>query len=394
MMSKPRETGSSRRLLVWVPLALLVLGVPPMAAAVPGGQCTEDIALINGAGCFAPCCTQDPPNSGNYVFAHAAVEQVDIRSNPASVASVSFPNLQSVERGVRISYNQPGSMTSISFPALKTAGAIEIASNPSLVAIDLPMLSSIDSEDYSAYLRVQSNPSLTVLNTPRLDSIFASQAGSAYLQVRYNSALEGVDFPLLRTLAAEEEYGEAYIFISSNDAMRSISMGDLRRLSAGAQSISYLVLDDLPQLETLSFPQLTELLPTGGPYDFSELTVGHSPNLEEFVFPSLERVTLLQLTGLKGTRQAKFPRLGELEYLWIFRSCQDPYSTLKIYTCTEQPLLDVLFNNDDGLCGPTGYQLHSTNPYNLAECDASPFCQSFTPALTECQCGSVGLCLP
>jgi hypothetical protein len=379
--------------MVMVPLAVLVAGLPQAVAAAPGSQCTEDVELVNGAGCFAPCCFQDPPNSGHYVFAHGDVEEIYIRGNDSSVVSVSFPNLQSVEREVRISYNQPASITSISFPSLTTAGALEVIGNPGLVEIDLPRLSSLHNEDDSAYLEIQSNAALETLNAPLLNRVVASEAGSAYVQIRYNQVLEEIDLPLLRTVEATEDYAEAYVFIQSNDLVRQVSMDDLRRLSAGSESISYMVIDELPQLEELSFPQLTELLPTGGPYDFSELTIGHSPNLTDFVFPSLERVTLLQLTGLKGTSRAMFPRLSELQYLWVFRSCADFDSTLKMYVCSDQPLYDFTFNNDDGLCGPTGYMLHSSSSYNEAACDSSGVCESFTPELDECRCDAVGLCM-
>lgn len=393
-MQKSDERQRFWRIVAMIPLAIFVLALPLTAAGPPAAQCTDDIELINGDGCSAPCCYQDPPNSGHYVFAHHGVEEVDIRGNSASVVSVSFPNLQSVERRVRISYNQPGSITHMSFPSMAATGALEVIGNPGLIEIDLPHLSSIENSENSAYLKVQSNAALQTLNAPLLDHVVASEAGSAYIQLRYNPALEVIDFPLLRTVAALEDYSEAYVFIQSNDMVRQISMDDLRRLSAGVDSISWVVIDELPQLEALSFPQLTELLPTGGAYDFSELTIGHTPKLTAFVFPSLERVTVLQLSGLKGTHQAMFPRLSEVQYLWVFRSCLDADSTLKMYICNDEPIMDVLLNNDDGLCGPTGYRLHSSNADNEAECDGSSVCESFTPELTECRCGAVGLCTP
>lgn len=380
-------------LIAMIPLTGLLAG-PPLAAAGPPSQCTEDIQLVSGGGCSAPCCFQDPPASGHYTFTHQSVESIDIRNNPASVVSVSFPNLQTVEKRVRISYNQPGSITRISFPALATAGAVDIVSNPGLVEIDLPRLSAIDNDENDAYLKVQSNAALETLTVPLLTQVLASDAGSAYIHLRYNPVLPEIDFPILRSLEAAEDYGEAYVFIQSNDAVQHVGMNDLRRLSAGSQSISWIVIDEMPELEGLSFSQLTELLPTGGAYDFSELTIGHAPKLTDFVFPSLERVTVLQLTGLKGTRRAMFPRLSEVQYLWVFRSCENLDSTLKMYICSEQPIMDVLLNNDDGLCGPTGYRLHSSNPDNEAECDASEVCASFTPETTECSCGVVGLCSP
>lgn len=390
---------SSKALRFWrfvalIPLTVFVAVPLQAAAGGPGGQCTEDIEILNDTGCFAPCCVEDPPHSGHYVFAHSGVETIDIRGNSSNVLSVSFPNLQSVEGRVRISYNQPGALTTISFPSLAAAGALEILSNPGLVELDLPHLMSIDNSESSAFLKVQSNAALTTLETPLLARVVASEGGSAYIQLRYNSVLEEIDFPLLRTVEALDDYSEAYVFISDNDAVRSLSMNDLRRLSAGSESISYLVIDDLPQLEQLAFSQLTELLPTGGEYDFSEVTVGHCPKLTDFAFPSLERVTVLQLSGLKGTRRAMFPRLSELQYLWVFRSCETFDSSLKMYVCSAEPLIDALFNNDDGLCGPSGYQLHSSNPGNEALCDASSVCQSFTPEVTECSCGAVGLCIP
>jgi len=392
-MREFRKVQRLWRLLVTISLAVLVAG-PPLVAAGPNSQCTEDIQLIGGEGCSAPCCFQEPPYSGHYVFAHESVEAIDIRNNPASVVSVSFPKLRAVEKRARISYNQPGSVTRISFPAMATAGAVEIVSNPGLVEIDLSRLSALDNDENDAYLKVQSNGALETLDVSLLERVFAGEAGSAYIHLRYNPALQEIDFPILRTVEAMEDYAEAYVFIQSNDMVRHVGMNDLRRLSGGSQSISWIVIDELPQLEELSFSQLTELLPTGGVNDFSELTIGHSPNLVDFAFPSLERVTLLQLSGLKGTRRAMFPRLSELQYLWVFRSCENFDSTLKMYICSEQPLVDTLFGNDDGLCGPTGYLLHSSNPDNEAECDLSDVCESFTPETTECRCGTVGLCSP
>lgn len=358
----------------------------------PGAQCDDDIVLFNNQGCSSPCCSQSPPNSGHYVFPHKNVENVDIRAN-SSVLSVSFPNLQAVAKRLRISYNYPGAITSISLPALFTAGAIDISNNPSLGALDLPHLSSIANDEYEAYLRVQSNASLTTLSVPKLDRVIASEAGSAFVHVRYNPLLTAVELPLLRSIEAWEDYSEAYLFVSNNDSVGTIAMDNLQRLAGGSQSISYLVIFDMPQLTELSFPQLTELLPTGSADDFSELTVGTSPNLGEFVFPSLERVTLLQLSGLKGTHRAMFPRLSELQYLWLFRNCQDEQSSLKIYLCSDEPVMDMLFGNDDGLCGPSGYMLYSPNAENQAECEANSFCEPFVPEVTECRCNAVGTCL-
>lgn len=393
-MQKTSQTRRSPWLMTVLALAVLVVAPFQVAMAQPGSQCTDDIGLVFGNGCSSPCCYQDPPGSGHYVFQHWNVEKIDVRSNPASVLSVSFPNLQSVDGRVRISYNDPGAVTQVSFPSLATAGALEIVGNPGLTAIDLPHLSSIDNDESDAFLKVQSNAALTTLNVPMLSTVVASEAGSAYVQLRYNTVLEEIAFPLLRSVAAGEDYGEAYVFISDNDAVRHVDMDDLRRLSAGAQSISYLVIDDNPLLDQLSFSQLTELLPTGGPYDFSELTVGHSPSLTDFVFPSLERVTVLQLSGLKSTRRAMFPRLTELDYLWVFRSCEDYESSLKMYLCSADPIGDILLNNDDGLCGPSGYMLSSPNLDDQAACDASSVCETFTPEPTECSCGAVGLCVP
>jgi len=392
-MQKLSQVRRLWQLMAMIPLAVFVVDPPQAVAAPPGSQCTEDVELINGEGCFAPCCFQDPPSSGHYFFAHESVEKVDIRGNTSSVVSVSFPNLQSVEKSVRISYNQPGAVTEISLPSLVTAGALEIVNNPGLLEVDLPNLSSLLNAEYAAYLKIQSNDALKTLSTPRLARVVASEAGSAYIQIRYNQTLEDIDFPLLRTIEAAEDYSEAYVFIQRNDVVRRIGMDDLQRLSGGSQSISWLVIDDLLQLEQISFSHLTELLPTGGAADFSELTIGHSPNLTELVFPSLERVTVLQLSSLKGTRRAMFPRLSELDYLWVFRSCEDTNSTLKMYICSEPSIADVWLNNDDGLCGPTGYMLHSSSSDDEAACDASDVCESFTPELTECRCDAVGLCL-
>ena len=57
-----------------------------------------------------------------------------------------------------------------------------------------------------------------------------------------------------------------------------------------------------------------------------------------------------------------FPNLRELQYLWVFRSCETPESTLKMYICSEQTIMDLTLNNDDGQCGPNGYMLYSINP--------------------------------
>lgn len=375
--------------------AFLVVAIGASAAFSQNGppqQCTEEILLINDQGCSTPCCYQSPPNSGHYVFTHVSVEEVDIRNNSANVVSVSFPNLVSVENRIRISFNDPGSVTHISFPSLRTAGAIEVNNNPGLVNLDLHMLMRIENDEDDAYLNVQSNSSLTSLNAPLLMSVIAYEAGSAYLEVNSNTVLPGIDFPSLRTIEAMEDYGEAYLYVGGNDLAQSVSLPKLIRLSGGIDSISYLIVDDMLSLEQLSFPQLTELLPTGGPYDFSELTVGHSPQLTEFVFPKLKRVSLLQLTGLKGTSRAMFPNLTELQYLWVFGSCSDPTSTLKMYVCSTETLMDVSLVDGDGLCGPTGYMLYSENPENAAACDASDVCQSFEPGVGECKCGSPGLC--
>jgi len=367
----------------------LILGFPGLAQGPP---CDEDIILVNDAGCSTPCCFQEPPNSGHYVFRHETVEKIDIRGNSAAVKSLSFPNLTNVEKFIRISFNDSDAISRISFPALQSAGSLEITNNPGLTQVDLPRLMVIENDESDGYLKIQSNINLVAVNAPVLQAIEASEAGNAYLQIRYNPALEAIDFPHLNALAAGEDFGEAYIFIQGNQAAESVSMDRLRYLSAGVESISYLIIDEMFNLQRLSFPQLKELLPAGGPSDFSELTVGHSPNLTEFVFPALERVTLLQLSGLKGTRKAMFPKLAELDYLWVFRSCDNPNSTLKMYICSEGPLVDVLFNNDDGLCGENGYMLYSANPSLLAECDARDVCSTFIPDVTDCKCGSPGLC--
>ncbi len=389
---------------MWISSRFRILGIMALAAFVmvpsvssqaggPGAQCDDDIVLFQDQGCSSPCCTQSPANSGHYVFAHQSVENVDIRAN-SNVLSVSFPNLQSVENRLRITYNYTGAIASISLPSLFTAGAIDISNNPSLVGLDLPHLSSIVNNEWEAFLRVQGNDSLTTLNVPRLDRVIASEAGSAYVQVRYNPLLPAVEFPLLRSIEAWEDYAEAYLFIADNESVGHITMNDLRRLAGGSQSISYVVVFDLPQLTEMSFSQLTEILPAGGEYDFSELTVGDAPNLGDFVFPSLERVTVLQLIGLKSSHRAMFPRLSDLDYLWLFRNCQDEQSSLKIFLCNAEPIMDTLFGNNEGLCGPSGYMLSSPNAENQAACDASSVCQSFVPEPTECQCNAVGLCLP
>jgi hypothetical protein len=374
--------------------AFLVLALIASAAssqAGPGQQCTEDIVLVNDQGCSTPCCVQSPPGSGQYVFLHTEVESIDIRNNSAAVVSVSFPNLVSVAGRIRISYNQPGAVASASFPSLRSAGAIDVTSNPGLVQLELPRLRTIVNDEDDAFLKLQSNPSLTVLDASALRSVSATEAGSAYLEVDSNGALGDIDFPSLQTIEALEDYAEAYLAISRNDLAHSVSMDSLRLLRAGSGSISYLIVDDMLSMQHLSFPQLTELLPTGGLDDFSELTVGHSPQLTEFVFPKLRRVSLLQLTGLQGTSRAMFPSLKELQYLWVFGSCADPTSTLQMTICSMETLMDVVFD-DNGLCGPAGYMLSSENPLNAALCDLSDVCQSFVPGIGECKCGSPGLC--
>lgn len=396
MKESSTTTPTPRR---WSPavltlVAAALMGSPLLAAGPPGSQCTEDIELINDQGCSAPCCVQDPPSSGHYTFIHQDVEGIDIRGNSSNVASLSFPDLRSVDGKVRISYNQVGAVETIAFPSLTTVGSLEVVANPGLTEVDLPRLSSIDNDEDEAFLKIQSNGLLSTLNIPLLSQVVAREAGSAYIQLRYNPLLEDIDLPLLRTVEALEDYAEAYVFIQGNDLVRRVGMDDLRRLSAGAQSISWLVIDDLLSLEDLAFSQLTELLPTGGENDFSELTIGHAPNLTEFAFPSLQRVTVLQLSGLKGTHRAMFPRLAEVQYLWVFRSCQDMDSTLKMYVCSDPPITDILLNNDDGLCGPTGYRLYSSSSADEAVCDSSSVCESFVPEPTECKCGAVGLCMP
>ena len=368
-------------------LLLLTLSLVGFAQGPP--NCTEDISLINGEGGSTPCSYQDPPNSGNYVFTHSAVEKINIRGNDANIVSLSFPNLVSVEKSIRIAYNQPGAITQISFPSLRTAGSVQIDNNPGLVSIDLPHLMSIMNDERDAYLRIQSNDNLETFSTPLLEGISSGQ--TAYLQVRYNPVLETIDFPHLRTLEATDDYGEAYVFIGNNDTVQTLSMNNLQRLSAGWESISYLIVDDMLNLEQISFPQLTELLPDGGAYNFNELTVGHCPRLVEFVFPKLERVSVLQLSSLESTRKVMFPNLRELEYLWVWRSCENAESTLKMYICSEQSIGDIYFS-DNGLCGPAGYMLYSINPDNAAACDAYDTCQSFTPEVTDCHCGAPGLC--
>ena len=287
-------------------LNLILIGA---AQAATGPQCTEDIILINGEDCMTPCCYQDPPNSGHYTFRHNTVEKIDIRGNSADVLSVSFPNLVSVEKFIRISYNQPGSITKISFPSLRTTGALEIIGNPGLVEVNLPRLGSIDNDESAAYLKIQSNANLKILSAPRVHNISASEYGNAFIQIRYNQALEEIEFPILRTIEAGDDYSEAYVFIQNNDLVRHINMNGLQRLSAGFESISWIVIDEMLNLELLSFHQLTELLPTGGAYNFSELTIGHSPRLSEFVFPNLERVSLLQLSSLKRYEEGYVSKL-------------------------------------------------------------------------------------
>jgi len=375
-----------------LPFLFFFLILSTTTVLAQGPRCDEDIILINDQGCASPCCIQDPPGSGNYVFLHDAVEKIDIRGNTANVVSVSFPNLVSVEKSIRISFNQPGAITSISFPSLQSAGLLEIQNNTGLQSVDLPRLMVLENEDGDANLRIQSNVNLQIMHLPLLGRVSAPEAGSAYVQIRYNHALDAIDLPMLRMVAAGDDFGEAYVFISDNDGAHSVSMNNLQRLSAGTESISYLIVDDMVSMTELSFPKLQELLPTGGPSDFSELTVGHSPQLTDFVFPSLERVSLVQLSGLEGTRRAMFPKLSELQYLWVFRSCEDAFSTLKIYLCGDETLMDLLLNNDDGLCGAQGYMLTSVNPENTAACDASDVCQSFVPESNECKCNSPGLC--
>jgi len=356
-----------------------------------GPNCTEDISLISGEGCASPCCYQDPPNSGHYVFSHSAVEKIDIRNNGANILSLSFPNLASVEKTIRISYNQPGSIQSISFPALRTAGSLEIRNNPGLVTVDLPRLRSIANDEQDASFRIQSNENLLSLNTPTLDSVLSTGNGHALIQIRYNSLLETIDFPLLRTVEVTDDYGEAYIIIGENDLLQSLHMDHLQRLVSGGESISYLVLSDMPNLNEISFSQFNEFLPVDGEYNFNELTIIDCPSLTEFVFPSLERVTLLQLGTLAGNEKGMFPSLSELEYLWLWRTCSSPDDTFKLYICSEQSIMD-LYIYDNGTCGPSGYLLYSENLDNAAECDASEICQSFIPDVTDCKCGSPGLC--
>ena len=373
-------------------LVYLCLFSALMLVRANGRQCTEDIILINDSGCASPCCYQSPANSGHYVFNHTSVEKIDIRGN-ANVLSVSFPNLTYVEKYIRISYNQPGAVASISFPKLQTAANIEIVNNPGLEAVDFPRLMAVDSYDYNARLKIQSNANLASFNAPMLERISANEDGTAFMEFRYNHALETLDFPILRTVETNDDYGEAYVFISRNDMLRSVSMDRLMRLSAGVDAISYLIIDDLPELASISFSNLVEILPAGGPDDFSELTVGHNPRLLEFAFPRLERVSLLQLSSLQGTRKAMFPNLAELDYFWAFRNCADPASSLKLYICNQTPIMDFYLAGDSS-CGPAGYQLYTPDATNTAECDASPICESFTPEITDCHCGSPGLCTP
>ena len=190
------DNTTSQRPMHRTNLLLTFASLALFAHPAVGQNCSDDIVLVNGTGCSTPCCTQSPPGSGNYVFKHRQVESIDIRNNPSSVVSVSFPNLESVEKRIRISFNQPGAVTSISFPALRTAGAIEIVDNDGLVSLDLPRLMAIENEDFDAYLRVERNTNLASMNAPLLRSITAIEAGSAYLEISLNQALPDIDLPL------------------------------------------------------------------------------------------------------------------------------------------------------------------------------------------------------
>ena len=250
---------------------------------------------------------------------------------------------------------------------------------------------AIENEDYDAYLRVQSNANLASMHVSLLRSITAVEAGSAYLDISNNQALPNIDLPLLKVVMTFDDYGEAYVYVANNFAVRQMNMA-LQSLVGGEEAISYFIVYDMAQLEHLALPHLVELLPTGGPYDFSEVTIGKCPGLTEFVLPRLKRVSLLQLIELKGTTRAMFPSLESLQYFWIWRSCANANSTLKIYICGVEDIMDVLLDNSDGLCGPTGYMMYSENPNNTAECAASSICQPFYPGPGECQCGSPGSC--
>jgi hypothetical protein len=350
-------------------------------------QCPETIELINDQGCFTQCCTQSPPNSGHYVFEHTNVEKVDIRGNSSGVKSLSFPNLQSIENTARISYNQADTINSISFASLRNAGSIEIVNNPGLNNVELPMLQTVISENYGAKLKIQSNAALQAFNAPLLSKVIASEAGTAFIEFRYNHALTQINLSKLVSVeSSEDDYGEAYIFISSNNAVKSINMNNLTRLTAGIESISYLIIDSMPELEQISFSSLTELLPSGGEYNFNELTIGHSPKLAEVEFPMLERVSLLQISSMSETSAVKFPRLTELDYLWAFNNCENQNNSMKMYICNDDQPIGDFYLSDNGQCGMASYELYSPNTNDQTACEASGICQTFTPPASEFVC--------
>ena len=372
-------------------LTLILLALFCWTQPVTAQSCTDDIVIVSDVGCDDSCCYEYPIGSGHYYFTHVTVDNIDIRTNSSAIQSVTFSNLVSVEQRIRISYNQAGALKSVSFPSLRVAGKIEMVSNPSLIFVDLPQIMSIDGENQDAYLRVQSNPSLTWLNVPMLRDVVASEAGSAYVDVDYNGALNAVDLPRLQSVRTSDEYGEAYIYIGDNPSAQRVNLGSLARLVGGEDSISYLIVYEMAALRELSCPRLVELLPAGGADDFSEVTIGNCPLLTEFVMPKLQRVSLLQLIELKGTHRAMFPSLSELQYLWVWRSCAGTGVPLELYVCGDS-LVDVMLDDGDGLCSPGGYRLASESSLANAYCEASEICETFSPGPGECSCGSPGTC--
>lgn len=187
----------------------------------------------------------------------------------AALASLSWPNLVSVQESIYIDSNS--ALLSVSAPKLVSVKTVTVSSNAILLSVSFPLLAIA-----SGGLSIQGNTQLTSLLLPSLASV---PAGS--VTVSTNPALTALSLPSLTTLAAS-------LTVGSNTLLSSLSLPSLTA-QTGATSVNII---SNPALTSISAPNLTTL----GSASNGFVVTGNT-SLTSFSFPSLVTAGRLLVTG-------------------------------------------------------------------------------------------------
>jgi hypothetical protein len=206
-----------------------------------------------------------------------------------SSREVALPHLRSI--GGSLLVTSSAAQEAIHLPALtSTGGFVGVSGNDALRVVDLPVLASIG----WGHVQVVSNGSLEALDLPALMTPIS-------LQVDQNAVLTRLSLPALPTLG--------YVTLARNGALASVDLAALTEVLDG------MALMDLPALPVLDLPTLQSV---GTVQYAAGLTIHALPSLTRVSMPALRSVGFsFDVSGNRVLHTLEIPKLDQVGSLTI-----------------------------------------------------------------------------